>query len=197
MVGYCRGALFGGGVYDGWGLPGSLISTHPIQLVFLSTNHDNNAPPTTPPHTPKALRIAVNDELGGLTAALPAALNCLAPGGRLAVISFHSLEDRLVKHALMRAAGRPTPDDEALTYGADGMVQLEALRAAAVGEVVTRRPLVAADAEVALNPRSRSAKLRVFEKAGGEGGGKDQFRGSKRRRMQQREEEREEEGGEP
>ena len=140
----------------------------------------------------QALRIAVNDELGGLEAALPAALRCLAPGGRLAVISFHSLEDRLVKHALLRAAGRPTPDEEALTHGPDGALRLEAMRAAALGAVVTRRPVGPADDEVAANARARSAKLRVFERfgggqPGGGGGGGGKPRGSKRRRMMMQE----------
>ncbi|KIZ00742.1 hypothetical protein MNEG_7226, partial [Monoraphidium neglectum] len=134
-----------------------------------------------------ALRIAVNDELGQLEAALPAALSCLAPGGRLAVISFHSLEDRLVKHAFLRAAGRPTPDMEALTYGSEGLEALEALRAGAVGDTVTRRPVAPGPEEVAANPRARSAKLRVFERAGGEGtaGSSSTHRGSKRRRKEQ------------
>ncbi|KAI8464647.1 MAG: MraW methylase family-domain-containing protein [Monoraphidium minutum] len=131
----------------------------------------------------QALRIAVNDELGQLEAALPAALGCLSPGGRLAVISFHSLEDRLVKHAFLRAAGRPTPDQEALTHGPGGMAALDALRAAAVGDAVTRKPLAAGPCEVAANPRARSAKLRLFEAAGGEGGG-GAPRGSKRRRRE-------------
>ncbi|GBF99789.1 16S rRNA (cytosine(1402)-N(4))-methyltransferase [Raphidocelis subcapitata] len=137
----------------------------------------------------QALRIAVNDELRQLETALPAALACLAPGGRLAVISFHSLEDRLVKRALARAAGRPTPEDEADTHGPDGAAALDALRAAAIGEAVLRRPLTAGEEEVAANPRARSAKLRVFERAGGAGGGDGGsagtvWRGSKRRRRE-------------
>jgi 16S rRNA (cytosine1402-N4)-methyltransferase len=85
----------------------------------------------------QALRIAVNDELGALRDGLAAALARTAPGGRIAVISFHSLEDRIVKHTF-----REDPRARA----------------------VTRKPLVAADDEVAANPRARSAKLRVAER---------------------------------
>lgn len=85
----------------------------------------------------QALRIAVNDELGELERVLPAAADLLAPGGRLAVISFHSLEDRIVKQFL---ASR---DD------------LEAL---------TKRPVTASEEEMAANPRARSAKLRAAAK---------------------------------
>jgi 16S rRNA (cytosine1402-N4)-methyltransferase len=88
----------------------------------------------------QALRIAVNDELGNLEAALPAFTQALAPGGRLAVISFHSLEDRVVKRFFLNQAK------------------------AGVLKVLTKRPIVAAEAEVAANPRSRSAKLRIAEK---------------------------------
>jgi len=87
----------------------------------------------------QALRIAVNDELGNLTAALPAMVRALAPGGRLAVISFHSLEDRIVKRFFKEQERHGT------------------LRA------LTKRPIVAGPEETAANPRSRSAKLRVAE----------------------------------
>jgi len=112
----------------------------------------------------QALRIAVNDELGQLEQALPAAISALAPGGRLAVISFHSLEDRVVKHAFAKAAGKPTPEEEHLTYGPDKYQFLDELEARAVGTLVTRKPVMATDAEAAMNPRSRSAKLRVLER---------------------------------
>jgi 16S rRNA (cytosine1402-N4)-methyltransferase len=82
----------------------------------------------------QALRIGVNEELKWLTVALKRLPDCLSPGGRLAVISFHSLEDRLVKEAFR--------DDERL-------------------EVITRRPVRAGEAEIVNNPRARSAKLRV------------------------------------
>jgi len=65
-------------------------------------------------------------------------------------------------------AGRPTPDEEELTYGPDAWRHLEALEARAVGSIVTRKPVGPRDAEVAANARSRSAKLRVFERAGGQ-----------------------------
>lgn len=112
----------------------------------------------------QALRIVVNDELRKLEQALPDAISALAPGGRLAVISFHSLEDRLVKHAFLRAAGRPTPEDEHLTYGPDKFDYLDRLEASAVVKQVTRKPVEAGEEEMAVNPRARSAKLRVVEK---------------------------------
>lgn len=90
----------------------------------------------------QALRIAVNDELGALEQALPAAAALLAPGGRLAVIAFHSLEDRRVKQFL-RAGGSP----------AAPLIEL------------TRKPVVPSPAEAEHNPRARSAKLRVAERA--------------------------------
>jgi hypothetical protein len=106
----------------------------------------------------------VNDELGMLERALPDAIDSLRPGGRLAVISFHSLEDRIVKHAFLRASGKPTPDQEHLTYG-EGKYELQdELERNAVAEIVTRKPVIAGEVEVAANARSRSAKLRVIEK---------------------------------
>ena len=111
----------------------------------------------------QALRIAVNDELRVLEAALPAAINALAPGGRLCVITFHSLEDRLVKRAFLRAAGQPDAGKEehvARRY----LSTAPAAEAAACARVLTRRPAVASAAEAGANPRSRSAKLRALEK---------------------------------
>lgn len=91
----------------------------------------------------QALRIAVNDELGLLTTALPLWINLLKPGGRIAVISFHSLEDRLVKQALVDRAGD--------RYDAE--LQL-----------LTKRPVTASPTELVTNPRARSAKLRAAVK---------------------------------
>lgn len=113
----------------------------------------------------QALRIAVNDELGALEAAIPDAIESLEPGGRLAIISFHSLEDRAVKWAFLRAAGRATPEEEEhgprwQIAGLDGATG----NRPAVGQILTKRPLLAQEQEAALNPRSRSAKLRVLEK---------------------------------
>lgn len=85
----------------------------------------------------QALRITVNDELGALKEAIAGAKKILAPGGRLAVISFHSLEDRIVKQ----------------TFRESGDLR-----------IITKRPLVPATEEIELNPRARSAKLRVAEK---------------------------------
>lgn len=103
----------------------------------------------------QALRIAVNDELGSLEAALPAALSMLRPGGRLAVISFHSLEDRIVKQFLRdkeRGCTCP-PDFPVCVCGHE-----PELRA------IERRPIRPSATEVAGNPRSQSARLRAAVK---------------------------------
>lgn len=106
---------------------------------------------------PQALRIAVNEELRHLQTAIPACIECLAPRGRLAVIPFHSLEDRIVKQAFLRAAGKPVEE-------AGGAFPLPAEDSPSFGSVVTRKPVVPSDSEQSRNPRSRSAKLRVFER---------------------------------
>jgi 16S rRNA (cytosine1402-N4)-methyltransferase len=103
----------------------------------------------------QALRIAVNDELGALMSALPQAVGLLKPGGRLAVISFHSLEDRIVKE-YFRAASRERvaqPDDRP-----------DQIARPATLKLITRKPIVPGEVEVAVNSRARSAKLRIAEK---------------------------------
>lgn len=88
----------------------------------------------------QALRIAVNDELAALEEALPKALNALGPNGTLAVISFHSLEDRIAKHFFLKAAREGS------------------------ARILTKKPVRPGEEEIAENPRSRSAKLRVIER---------------------------------
>jgi 16S rRNA (cytosine1402-N4)-methyltransferase len=94
----------------------------------------------------QALRIAVNDELGLVERSLPLWIDMLAPGGRLAVISFHSLEDRLVKQAFQEAGGARYDFDAKIT-------------------VLTKRPITASESELVFNPRARSAKLRAAVKS--------------------------------
>ena len=103
----------------------------------------------------QAIRIAVNDELGELERLLECALEALNPGGRLAIISFHSLEDRLVKTAYARWARGCTcpPDFPVCVCGKTPRVKL-----------VGRRPITAGEEELKENPRARSAKLRLAEK---------------------------------
>ena len=102
----------------------------------------------------QGFRIAVNDELGGLARALDAFRNALVPGGRLAVISYHSGEDRLVKQAF-RAWSTACTCPPGLPVCICG--------GQASGTLVTRRAIVASDAEASSNPRARSAHFRVFQ----------------------------------
>ena len=103
----------------------------------------------------QAIRIAVNDELGSVEKAMQAAIPLLNPGGRLAVITFHSLEDRIVKNAMAEASKGCTcpPNFPVCVCGRKPQVKL-----------ISRKPIVASDEELEVNPRSRSAKLRVCEK---------------------------------
>lgn len=103
----------------------------------------------------QALRIAVNDELGALEAALPAALGLLETGGRMGVISFHSLEDRIAKRFFAAHEGRMV----SLMGGGERWAGVEPRV-----RRITRKPVTAGAEEEARNPRSRSAKLRVAER---------------------------------
>lgn len=106
----------------------------------------------------QALRIAVNRELEQLEHALEALPRVLAPNGVAAIISFHSLEDRLVKQAFRRLCGEVDDAPRGLPI---------ATKATATFEPLTKKPLVASEAEQAENPRARSAKLRAIRKLSG------------------------------
>jgi 16S rRNA (cytosine1402-N4)-methyltransferase len=103
----------------------------------------------------QALRIAVNDELGELVRALYAAERVLKPGGRLAVVTFHSLEDRIVKHFIAARSGRLPAGSRHMPASRTG----EPTFAAA-----TKGPVVPPAGEIDANPRARSAKLRAAER---------------------------------
>jgi 16S rRNA (cytosine1402-N4)-methyltransferase len=113
-------------------------------------------PPAIHPATRtfQALRIFVNDELAELAAGLAAAETVLRPGGRLAVVAFHSLEDRIAKSFLAERSAR----------GGSSRHRPEAAPAAATFRVLTKRPIVPDEAEASANPRARSAKLRAAER---------------------------------
>ena len=103
----------------------------------------------------QAIRIAVNDELGSVEKVMRDAIPCLNKGGRLAVITFHSLEDRIVKNAMTAASKGCTcpPNFPVCVCGKKPQVKL-----------ITRKPITSSDEELAENPRARSAKLRICEK---------------------------------
>jgi 16S rRNA (cytosine1402-N4)-methyltransferase len=104
----------------------------------------------------QGVRIAVNDELAGLAAALPALRDRLEPGGTFAVIAYHSGEDRLVKHAFREWSAACVCPPRTLRC---------ACRGAPLGDTLTRKALTAGAAETALNPRARSARLRAWRSA--------------------------------
>jgi len=114
----------------------------------------------TGPHPAKrsfqALRIAVNDELGAFQDALDQAIDCVSPGGRIAVITFHSLEDRICKQTFARelaSCSCPTDFPVCVCGGGDGRLKL-----------TPRKPIAPTEAELEANPRARSSKLRIAEK---------------------------------
>lgn len=104
----------------------------------------------------QALRIAVNDELGAFQDALDEAIDCVKPGGRIAVITFHSLEDRICKQTFARelsSCSCPPDFPVCVCGGGDGRLRL-----------TPRKPIVPTEAELEANPRARSSKLRIAEK---------------------------------
>ncbi len=141
-------------------IAGAIVAARPLHttgelsaVIEQAVRRRGHIHPAT--RTFQALRIAVNDELAALEEALPQAVEILAPGGRLAVISFHSLEDRLVKR-FMRRESRDCvcpPGLPVCTCDHRAMLRL-----------VTRKPVRPTADEVAANPRSRSARLRVAER---------------------------------
>lgn len=116
-------------------------TTDLVQIILSSTPksyHHGKIHPAT--RTFQAIRIAVNGELDAITEGLKAAWSILTPNGRIAVISFHSLEDRIVKQ------------------------YFNELKKDGTGKVITKKPITASEEEIESNPRSRSAKLRIIEK---------------------------------
>ncbi|XP_030500817.1 uncharacterized protein LOC115716214 isoform X2 [Cannabis sativa] len=119
----------------------------------------------------QALRIAVNDELKTLEDSLYACFDCLAPGGRIAVISFHSLEDRIVKQTFLDIIGIDNVYGEMEKDGGNTRIEIDEKEAwikqmihGSKGTILTKRPITPSEEEEKLNRRSRSAKLRVIQK---------------------------------
>ena len=141
-----------------------IVANRPItttrQLAELIADNMRNPRRRIHPATQlfQALRIAVNHELEAVERGVPAAISLLKPGGRIAVISFHSLEDRFVKRLfrdLTRTCSCP-PRQPICTCDTEQILKL-----------ITRKPIQANEQEIAENPRSRSARLRVAERVGG------------------------------
>lgn len=113
----------------------------------------------------QALRIAVNDELKVLEDSIYSCFDCLAPGGRLAVISFHSLEDRIVKQTFLDIINHKTEGD-VVRMNEDIVENEEWIKQTlkgSKGTILTKRPITPSEEEEGVNRRSRSAKLRVIQ----------------------------------
>jgi 16S rRNA (cytosine1402-N4)-methyltransferase len=128
-------------------------TTELAEVIRRATGQREKIHPAT--RTFQALRIAVNEELQAIETVLPQAVELLAPGGRLAVISFHSLEDRLIKQFFRRESSDCIcpPEQPVCTCGHHAVIR-----------ELTRRPVTPKEEEVQRNPRARSARLRVAEK---------------------------------
>lgn len=139
----------------------AIVAARPLHTTGELANVIQRAVPGYEPHlhpatrTFQALRIAVNQELRVIADALPRLLDCLAPGGRIAVISFHSLEDRIVKDAFRRESRDCIcpPEQPICTCHHTATIRL-----------MNRKPITATEQEISENPRSRSVRLRVAEK---------------------------------
>lgn len=125
-----------------------------VARVVGRRGHDTKHPAT---RTFQALRIYVNDELGELRRGLAAAQSVLAPGGRLAVVSFHSLEDRIVKRFMLEKSGK-------MPGGSRHMPDRSVKLSASCFRIVNSRPLTPSKGELDVNPRARSARLRIAER---------------------------------
>ena len=125
-----------------------------VQRALGRAKGDDKHPAT---RTFQALRIYVNDELGQLMDALAAAERCLKPGGRLVVVTFHSLEDRIVKRYLTDASGRNPSGSRHLPPAAGAPAEPRY-------QIINQRPLTPSEEEIAANPRARSARLRSAER---------------------------------
>lgn len=124
-----------------------------VQIIEKSVPLKGNGHPAK--RTFQALRIEVNDEIKPLYNCIENSIDCLKPGGRLCVITFHSLEDRAVKDAFIQAQGVCTCPP-GLPYCMCGKVEK--------GKIITKKPILPSEEEMEQNSRSKSAKLRIFEK---------------------------------
>lgn len=149
-----------------WQIAGKIVSLRQQQPIMTTAQLADLVAAAVPPaerrkaknparRTFQAIRIAVNSELDALNEGLDGIFACLAPGGRFCVITFHSLEDRLVKNKFRRWAQSCTcpPEQPICTCGG-----------VAKAKLITRKPIEPSDEEMSVNRRARSAKLRILEK---------------------------------